>query len=546
MARYGSSEWGSPFGAFDSETFTGVFDYRGFVDKDGNTSKQYSQIVANKYNSKGGFYVQETGYKDVVTIPYKPVLINPIIGTKISGTIKISWTENNPQDDDLNDVYYEIQWNHSYSQGGEWNTIAKNIPQMTSEYDWDSSIIPHSTDAAIRIRAIDSTGLISDWDVVSGLIVENKAPYAPTVVSPSEFTEFDSYINFIWTMPEELDPSGDNITFTIEYTLPDTDTWITLKDKISQDSRSYEVNIVDLPSTSKYDYSFSIKAIDDLGSSSDRVVVNRIKISHSGELIIDTEAPVGSIQIANGDEAVISREVKINIKASDPISGIYGYKLGNSDSGLANFGEVIPFTDTFWHRLSLGEGFKKVSVSFIDNAGNETEKQFPETFIRVFGNGNSAFGTANIVGRAIVGFSDSSDSTIYDYTVMSSLRKTFEGYLLSFVNDNNGLAYIGLYNGITMKLIVYDNGEYKDLLTASGSGKIVGVASYTTNLFAAVSDGRIFKILEEGTTFFDSDKTILGIYSTNYGLFTAIDEPNKILVYNTTTTNWDLQTVEMI
>jgi hypothetical protein len=548
MSRWGKSQWGDPFGAFDSESFAGVLDYKGFVGPNGERSRQFDN-TSKRTLVEAGYFVEENGWNDVATIPSSPTFLVPIQGQHLLGKIYVKWVENNPRDADLDDVTYEIQWTDAYSSNGDWHWVARVLPSFSPTYIWDTSTIPHSGDAAIRIRAVDTSGNVSPWDVVSGLIIENKPPISPSLVSPGEFTEADSYINVVWDISEDPDPSGDQVTFVLEYLSPESDDWQNIVSDLNSSIRNYEWNISELSAVGDFSYSLGIRTVDIFGSSSERAIVRRIKITHPGNMLIDTKAPVGSIQIADGKEAVISREVKVNLTAEDAVSGVFGVSLGSmGDKGLI-FGPIMPLMDTFWHRLdNVREGYNVVAIKFIDNAGNATILGATETFVRVFGNGTSAEGIAPFMDRAFVGFDGllGGGGTLYDYTVMSTLREEFSESNVTLVQDAGGLVYIGLHNGSTARFVSYDGAVMTNILSSPGTATFVGMSIYAADIFAAMSDGRIFRVRAGIASLVHSGDPILSMATTYSGIYAMLDDPGYFLVYDELLDQWQKTLIPLI
>jgi predicted GH43/DUF377 family glycosyl hydrolase len=88
----------------------------------------------------------------------------------------------------------------------------------------------------------------------------------------------------------------------------------------------------------------------------------------SASIILDTQAPSGSVVIENNAYFSMDREVELNVTATDEVSGIKDIALSNTEDFLGAAWQ--PYSETVTWTLSEGNGLKQVWVRFRDNAGN--------------------------------------------------------------------------------------------------------------------------------------------------------------------------------
>ena len=107
-----------------------------------------------------------------------------------------------------------------------------------------------------------------------------------------------------------------------------------------------------------------------------KTTANVISSTYSDSIILDTKAPLGTIQINGGNFATNTRNVTIMLTASD-LNGVKEMQF-STDGTL--WTAPTAFAATKQITLSAGEGVKSVKVKFIDNAG-KTSIVYADTII---------------------------------------------------------------------------------------------------------------------------------------------------------------------
>jgi hypothetical protein len=91
----------------------------------------------------------------------------------------------------------------------------------------------------------------------------------------------------------------------------------------------------------------------------------------SDTIVLDTEAPIGTIVINTGDEYTNTREVSLALDATDATSGVDQMMICNVENFMDCIWEDYATAKT-WD-LTAGDGDKTVYVKYRDEAGNESE-----------------------------------------------------------------------------------------------------------------------------------------------------------------------------
>ena len=278
--------------------------------------------------------------------------------------------------------------------------------------------------------------------------------------------------------------------------------------------------------------------------------IQKIKIKHAGNVIIDTVPPTGTVLINNGRGYAKNKKVSIALNASDNTTGIKNMEVRNVDINVASDGSEtesshdfipLPYEENIFWNLNDLEGFKKVEVKFRDYANNISSFSSNSSVKKFF-----SIGSEEIEGIVRIGddvFSSTIDEgKIYITRHYPKLIADFDNETIVSIIDNNNVLYVSTNLTSTSKVYYYLDGEFVSLNTFNSL--IVDIASYDGEIYTALEDGKLYKKDSSAwlliTTFTRDVLNIDGEGDYLYVMFN--DSVDSIQIYNGTT----FQTVDTV
>jgi len=229
-------------------------------------------------------------------------------------------------------------------------------------------------------------------------------------------------------------------------------------------------------------------------------IIKQIKVKHSGEFLVDTVPPVGSLSINDGANFTKNSTVSLKLDAVDSTTDVKDMDIRNVDVSYSEvegevvesimvhpFVENINFTNELFWNLTTDEGFKLVEVRFRDYAGNVTEFISNSSVRKLYVIEDIVIDAENIAGLIYTATSHS----VYMFRSFNNLLNVFEGTVVD-LQSNLGSLYVAVNNDdTTSQIYVYLDGEFISLNTFDSH--IIDMASYGGNLYAILEDGKLYK-----------------------------------------------------
>jgi hypothetical protein len=239
-------------------------------------------------------------------------------------------------------------------------------------------------------------------------------------------------------------------------------------------------------------------------------IIKKISIKHSGDFIVDTVPPDGSVIINNGDPFTKSATVSLSLEASDETTDIASISIRNidittetnEDGTTEETVEIYPFleniefsSEKFWN-LTDKESIKVVEVNFIDYAGNESVFISNSAVRKLFTIEDEEVVDSVLVGDIIY---TATDHEVYIYRSFSGVIGTFTGIIVD-LEENSGSLYLAM-NGLggfvasglgdTSQVFIYLDGEF--ISTNTFDCLITDMASYNGDLYVVLENGELYK-----------------------------------------------------
>lgn len=529
MSAFGNQNYATPLGALSPSGFfdasgQGFYSYSGFSSREGFFGfSGYSNISG---------YSSFCGDAGIEFIPWRPTLVYPRTYSVLQGVVPIFWEPARPPDVCGDDVTYTIQFTRTFSQNTGWRTIAENITSSTNSFDFDVSEIPFTEDGGIRIRARDSNNLVSQWSTnIEAFTLKNHAPSAVTLLAPLGRETFDNYILIIWKEAQTKDLDGHEVFYKIEVTsrFSDNEGWIVPPggEALTEGTTSFTINSFDFPEGDNY--GVRVTAIDEMGAESDPKSAGGLKIRHSGNLIIDTIAPDGTITINDGDALANDRRVKLTLFAEDNTTGIKDVRFKNE--GEECWGDWDTFThEKFWD-LTSGDGIKRIFVQYRDYAGNVSEVCDCEIVSRVLCDEGNATDIDVFNDKLYIAFD--ANGRLVEYRVLVRTAAELEEPQLTAITHMDNNLYVASYDPVAGESSIYryDGTAYK--ITIVGTSKILSMAAYNSKIYMGLEDGRIMEL--SGTslsTSYTAGNSVTRLVTDDSVLFAAISSGGRYLAFD--------------
>ena len=209
----------------------------------------------------------------------------------------------------------------------------------------------------------------------------------------------------------------------------------------------------------------------------------------SGSIILDTTPPTGSISINNSATTTGSRNVTLNLTATDVLSSVASMQFSNDG---ANFSTAEPYNSTTNWILSDGEGDKTVFVKFTDSLGNTNIQPFSSN--NIYYDNSPPFGTITI---------------------------------------NNGAIYTNS-NQVTLNLTATDPGTVTGVRFANSEADLSNTAwKLISSAKSSISIDIPFNITDgDGSTITDGTKTVYVQYEDQYGSSDPVNHVSKTITAN--------------
>lgn len=529
MAAFGEKNHGSPLGAlspsgFFNQSGIGHYDYSGFSNRSGWTG-------FSGFSNASGFSAvcSDTGPE---FIPFKPILTYPMNYDTLYGIINITWREAIPQDACGDAVTYELQFTNNFSRDRNWRTIAGDLTQGTSRFELNLDSIPTTDDGGFRIRAIDTKGLASDWSSNAvPFTVANHPPTEPTLIYPVGGETIDGVLGIVWKEAQTRDIDNHRVHYRIDITpaFAADQGWVTVPsgEAISEGSISFTVNSFDFPEGD--DYGIRLIAYDELGAQALPLRAGPIRVRHTGTFFIDTVSPQGTLLINDGDPLTKDSRIKLDIFGFDVTTGVKDMRLRNSDEGCwSDWDTYVP--EKFWD-LSNSDGLKRVFVQLRDYAGNISEACDCEIVSRVLCDEGNAVDLEVFNNRLYVAFDANGNVTEYR-ALANKLSQLEQPQVLAMSRITNALI-VAAYDPDADASTLYQYDSTYRVVASGINGKIVTMATYNSNVYMGLSNGKIMKLTGSAvSTEYVASHPVTRLRTDGDLLYAALDGGGAYLVFN--------------
>jgi hypothetical protein len=538
MAAFGENNYTTPFGALTPSEFfnnegVGYYDYSGFSSRTG-----YFGFSGTQGYTGFSAFCQSEG---IEFLPWRPTLVSPRNYGVLENVVDIIWERPDPPDVCEDDVTYEVQFSRMFSTNSGWRTIETNIPSTTNSIKFDLSDVPFTEDGGIRVRAKDSKGLCSAWSSnVEPFTIKNHPPNPVSLVSPISKQSFDNYILVIWNEADVKDLDGHEVFYNVQVTksfsIDDGWTVVPGAESLLEGTNSFVINCFDFPEGD--DYGIRIIAFDELGASSTPQAIGQLKIKHSGNFVIDTLPPIGTLSINDGDPLAKDRRVKLSLFAKDDTTGIKDVRFKND--GETCWGDWDTYTpEKFWD-LSPSDGVKTVFVQYRDYAGNVSEVCDCEIVSRVLCSEGNATDLEVFNEKLYISFDI--EGNLIEYKVLvRQAEKLSEPEVTALASLGNWL-YAATYDQDTDTSVFYRySGTATRIASVSGS-KVLSMVAYREKIYAGMEDGRIMQL--DGislSTSYSASSPVTRLKTDETVMLAALSGGSAFLSFDGT--NWKSNTV---
>lgn len=537
MAAFGKQDYGNPFGALAPSGFfdaqgVGFYDYSGFSSREGFFG----------FSGQSGFFgfsafcpgLSGFSGQGLEFFPWGPTLVFPRRYEVIDGKISIIWERALPPDVCGSDVTFDVQFTRTFSRGTGWRTLAADLPSTQTSMDFDVSEVPFTEDGGIRIRAKNRVNLFSTWSMnIEPFVIKNHAPNAPTLLSPLGRETFDNAILVIWREARIKDLDGHPVTYKVQVSSISSkdEGWVDVPggEALEQGTSSFTINSFEFPEGD--DYGIRLFAIDEQGAGSAPQRAVGIKVRHNGNFIIDTIAPEGNLIINDGAALAKNTRVKLTLFAKDLSTGIKDIRFRNADEDCwGDWDTYVP--EKFWD-LSSTDGVKRVLVQYRDFAGNVSEACDCEIISRVLCDKGNVTDIEVFNNKLYAAFD--ADGNVVEYRVVVRTAATLPEPEVTALAKLGNALYIATFDPDvpTSGLYRYDGTATK---IASGSVKVLSMASYNDKVYLGLQDGRIVQL--SGTslsTSYSAPSAVSRLRTDGSVLFAALASGGAYLTFDGTT-----------
>jgi hypothetical protein len=538
MSAFGEDNYATPFGAlrpsefFDSEG-SGYYDYFGFSSRMG-----YFGFSGTQGFTGFSAFCQPYG---IEFLPWAPTMVFPTNYEVLENVVDVIWERPMPPDVCDDDVAYEVQFTRNFSTNSGWRTLETGIPSSTKSIKFDVSNVPFTEDGGIRIRAKDSKGLCSSWSTNSvPFTIKNHPPNQVSLLSPVAKQSFDNYVLVVWNEADVKDIDGHAVFYNIQVTksFSSDQGWTIVPgaEALVQGTVSFVINCFDFPDGD--DYGIRIIVFDELGASSVPQAVGQLKIGHSGNFVIDTLAPTGTLSINDGDPLANDRRVRLSLFAKDDTTGIKDVRFRNE--GETCWGDWDTYApEKFWD-LSPSDGVKTVFVQYRDYAGNVSEVCDCEIVSRVLCSEGNATDLEVFDEKLYVSFD--AEGNLVEYKVLVRQAETLTEPEVTALASLGNWLYAATYDQDTNVSVFYRyNGTATRIVSLSGS-KVLSMIAYKEKIYAGMEDGRIMQL--DGTslsTSYSAPSPVTRLRTDETVMLAALSGGSAFLSFDGT--NWKSNTV---
>lgn len=529
MALFGEQNYGTPFGAFSPSGFfdvagEGYYDYSGFSSREG-----FFGFSGQDFEGFSSF----CGQDGMEFSPWRPTLVSPRNYSVLEGVITIVWEPGSPPDVCGDTVTFDVQFTSSFSTDSGWRTIGTNIPSTQTSLSFDVSGVPFTEDGGIRVRAKDNRNLFSRWSSnVKAFTIKNHAPTSVSLLSPVSKQKFDNFVLVIWREADPADIDGHQVFYTIQVTSTYSlgTGWVTVPGAkaLTEGTTSFSINSFDFPEGN--DYGIRVFAFDELGAMSEASEVGQIRMVHSGNFIIDTLPPYGTLSINDGDPLANDPRVKLSLFAKDDTTGVKDVRFRNDDEDCwGDWDTYAP--EKFWD-LSPADGVKRVFVQYRDYANNVSEACDCEIVSRVLCDEGNATDLEVFGDKLYVAFDANGNLVEYRILVRQASEMS-EPEVTALAHLDNAL-YVATYDPDDgdSGLYIYD-GIATRVSTVSGS-KVNSMVAYNDKIYLALESGRIMEYDGSLSTSYSASSSISRLKTDGTILFASVSGGGEFLSFDGT------------
>lgn len=532
MAAFGEHNYATPFGAlnpseFFGDTGIGYYSYSGFSSRMG----YFGFSGTDGYQGFSSFCQSE----GIEFLPWKPTLIFPRNYEVLEGKVTIIWQPATPADVCGDDVIYEVQFTRTFSTNSGWRTLATKIPSSQTSLVFDVSEVPFTEDGGLRVRAKDSKGLYSSWSTnIRPFTVKNHPPNPVSILTPVSKQTFDNYILVIWREAEVKDIDGHTVYYNIQITksFSSDKGWTSIPgaETILEGTVSFTLNSFDFPEGD--DYGIRVTTIDELGAVSEPQLIGQLRIRHSGNFIIDTVAPIGSLNINDGDPLANDRRVKLRLFAKDYTTGVKDVRFRNEDEEC--WGDWDTYSPQKFWDLSPSDGVKTVFVQYRDFAGNVSEVCGCDVVSRVLcGEGNAT--DLEVFNEKLYVSFDANGNLIEYKVLVKQAEELSEPEVTALAHLENAL-YVATHDEDTGDSVFYRYDGSATRVASLNGARVTAMTAYKEKIYAGLDDGRIMKLdVTSLSTSYSATSAIGRIRTDGTVLFATLVGGGSFLSFDGTT-----------
>jgi hypothetical protein len=280
------------------------------------------------------------------------------------------------------------------------------------------------------------------------------------------------------------------------------------------------------------DYGLRVIATDELGADSMPSSSIGFSIQHSGQFVIDTLPPNGTILIDDGAALAMSQRVKLTLFAVDQGTGVKDVRFRNGDEDCwSDFDTFV--SEKIWD-LSPNDGVKRVLVQYRDYADNVSEACDCEIISRVLCGAGNINDIEVFNGKLYAAFDR--NGNLLEYRVLASQAAEMAEPELSALARFNNSLYIATYDPDTGDARLYRyNGTPVLVLTLTGA-KILSMVAYDGNLYIGVDDGRVLAFTgTSSSTSYAAGSAITRLRTDGAILFATVRAGGQYLSFDGTT-----------
>lgn len=431
--------------------------------------------------------------------------------------IVINWKE--PTDALLPNqlTWYEILFTDTYERlkQTQWLQIA-TIPVGISSFVWNINSRINGIKCRIGIRRVNYKGQRSDisFSADNFSIIETTLPI-PSVLEPVENGAYYSPVSIIIDDSVIEKHFSGRAYYKIYYRSESLNIdWTSLFDNIPIGHGKIIWDTSALPTAS--DYTLKVELVNSY-TKSDPLFINNVKINSLNYFLIDTDPPVGKVEVINNSEFIKEKNLTLKLTVYDETTGVDKYRIEQMNlDGTVNHGPYLGLGDisTGLWTVQGGDGIKVIQSRFTDYGGNVLPENENGHFFRTYKSINNTKVSATLSEidsdgnvNLWIAFGGSSPTLYLNQEFMIGLF-----YEATSMITYNSVLYLGLKDNISNKgfLKKYFNKTLQSIYEFQSADSIIN----TMELF----DDKIFMGLQDGTLM-SFDGTTIAVENSN-NLFT--------------------------